>query len=708
MERWMVVAILLTYGTLALSFSLGPIFEGPDEIEHYRYARTLIESRALPDPMRQVRGEYHQAPLYYLLVAPVAALITDTDFDAIDGRLNPYYGARIEHVGNDNKNLYLHRRAEAFPYDESATARAVHLMRLVSVAIGAGTLLVSRAIFRLLWPGQPALRVLALALVAFWPQFLYLSSVINNDTLLIFLATVTLYWLLVLLRDGPSRRVSVLLGVTLGALLLTKVSAVFVAFPVGVVLLPDRRTWRCIPLIGVLVIAVAGWWYTRNAILYGDLTNTQAVLQTWEAEVIRPGELALDIALERVPFAYETAWARFGQGAVPVASTLYGLFDALLIAAGAGLLLRRVWRGVIAGPDMRYAAMIGLFAAIWIGALFYTSSIWWSGNQGRYLLPGIAAWSAMIAYGVSAWLPRRAHWAATWVGTFTLGAVAAICLLAYFLPAYRVSPAPETITYPLAYTFEDTAELIGIDPPQLTARPGDTAQITLYWRAIRSADRDLLVYLHSIDSGVVRRDSHPGTGNLLATDWRAGETWAEHYTVEIPANAPQQTVHPLVAGLYDPRSAQPLPAINATGEIVTPLVGSIGISGPEAGIDPAYTFGSRIGAEAPQVTRQGDQVAVCVRWGALGRVTTDYTVFVHVLDTGIDPMPQIDAPPPYPTGMWVRGEAVDHCMTLTIPGLPDEGWYVALGLYDAGTGQRLPVRDSHGATRFDDRVVIHP
>lgn len=707
----MVAAILLAYVVLALGFSLGPIFEGPDEIEHYRYARTLVESRALPDPTGQVRGEYHQAPLYYLLVAPAAVLISGTDFDAIDGRLNPYYGARIDRVGSDNKNLYLHRRAEAFPYSESATARAVHLMRLVSVVLGASTLLVSGAIFRLLWPEQPALRVLALALVAFWPQFLYLSSVINNDTLLVFLATVTLYGLLVLLRDGPSRRISVLLGVTLGALLLTKVSAVFVAIPVGVVLLLDRRMWRCIPLIGVLVVAVAGWWYVRNAILYGDLTNTQAVLQTWEAEVIRPGELALDIALERVPFAYETVWARFGQGAVPVASGLYRLFDGLLIAAGPGLLLRllrRVWRGVIAGLDARYAVMIGLFATIWIGALFYWSATAWSGNQGRYLLPGIAAWCAMIAFGVTAWLPRRAHWVAAWIGTATFGAVAAICLLVYFLPAYRVSHAPETITYPLAYTFDDTAELIGIDPPQLAAHPGDTVRITLYWRAVQPADRDLLVYLHSVDSRVVRRDSHPGTGNLLATDWRAGETWAEHYTVEIPASAPQQTVHPLVAGLYDPRSAQPLPAINAAGATVTPLVGSLGISGPATDIAPAYTFGSRIGLEPPQVTRQGDQVAVCVRWGALERVTTDYTVFVHVLDSGVNPLPQIDAPPPYPTGMWMRGEAVDHCVALAIPGLPGAGWYVALGLYDASTGQRLPVRDASGVMLPDDRVVIYP
>ena len=399
-ERWLSMAVVIVYGLLAVGFSFGPIFEGPDEIEHYRYVRTLVETHSLPDPAGQVRGEYHQAPLYYLLLAPVAALIDDDDFTAIDGRLNPYYGARIHLVGNDNKNLYLHSRTEAFPYDQSATAASVHLLRLISVLLGVGTLLVSMAIFRLLWPDHAPLRVATLALVAFWPQFLYLSSVINNDTLLIFLATATLYWLLVLLRDGPARRTSVLLGVTLGALLLTKVSAVFVAIPVGVVLLLDRRAWRSVPLIALIVVGVAGWWYARNTILYGDPANTGAVLDTWEAEVIDPGGLAFDIALDRVPFAYETLWARFGQGAVPVVPGIYRVFDLLLVAAGTGLLWR-LWRQARAlqiGIGARYALVLVVFVLTWIGVLFYWAATAWSGNQGRYLLPGIAAMSATVSY----------------------------------------------------------------------------------------------------------------------------------------------------------------------------------------------------------------------------------------------------------------------------------------------------------------------
>src|SRR5262245_22948865 len=116
LERRIVGLMLVVYVLLALAFSLGPIFEGPDEIEHYRFIRQLAHTLALPDPRTQVRSQYHQAPLYYVIAAPLALLIDDSDFSQIDGRLNPYYPYEIGIPGNDNKNLYLHTRAEAFPY----------------------------------------------------------------------------------------------------------------------------------------------------------------------------------------------------------------------------------------------------------------------------------------------------------------------------------------------------------------------------------------------------------------------------------------------------------------------------------------------------------------------------------------------------------------------------------------------------------------
>ena len=99
-ERWLILIVLVGHLLLSLGFSLGPLFEGPDEIEHYRFARTLASNRALPDPYSRLRSEYHQPPLYYFLLVPLAWLVEDDDFTQIEGRLNPF-GSWVERVKSD-------------------------------------------------------------------------------------------------------------------------------------------------------------------------------------------------------------------------------------------------------------------------------------------------------------------------------------------------------------------------------------------------------------------------------------------------------------------------------------------------------------------------------------------------------------------------------------------------------------------------------
>jgi hypothetical protein len=718
-ERLLVGVILAANLALAVGFSLGPIFEGPDEIEHYRYVRTVAETKSLPDPFSQPRGEYHQAPLYYLLAAPLALGVDDSDFAQIDERLNPYHGSQIDIPSNDNRNVYLHARAEAFPYDHSPTARAAHVLRLFSVLLGLGVVLTSYAVFRILWPDRPDRRLLALGVVAFWPQFLYQSSVISNDVLLYLLATICLWLLVRQLRDGPSWRSMFWLGIVLGAILLTKVSAVFVALPVGLTLLLDRRAWRYVPVTLAVLLAVVGWWFARNVILYEDLTGTQAVFTTWPSEVVRPGGLSVEIGLQRIPYAYESVWARFGHGAVASGRAIYLFFDGLLIVVLAGIavgMLRALWlvarrtRIDIPRTQLQQRAVVGLFAVVWVGALLYWASVMWSGNQGRYLLPGIAAWGALAAWGLDKWTPRRLLMPLALAGIVVLAGIAVICLFGYFTLAYRVLSVPAHIDRPLSIQYGDTAQLIGMAPAQPRARPGQTIRITLYWRALRPSEVSLQAYLHSVDSDAVRRDSLPGTGNLLSTDWQPGETWAESYVVSIPADIPTQTTSALIAGLYDPKTGETLTATDAQGQEVTPVIGRIAINGPSQRFKPAYRFGDVIGLAEPVLTQQGDQVQVCLRWLSLAKTATDYHVFVHVLGADGALITQADFEPKngaYPTGAWSPGEAIDDCVTLAAPDLPSSGWQIALGLYNLDDGVRLPVRDAAGQTQGDSVQISY-
>ena len=121
-----------------------------------------------------VRYEYHQPPLYYVLMAPV------------------------------------YKAAAGLP-----VAQQVIVLRLVSVLMGALVLLAAYAIARRLFPapGDALLRLATPAILAAIPMHTAMSAAINNDTLSELLLALILYLCLLRLEDrlpvaplrGPGR-----------------------------------------------------------------------------------------------------------------------------------------------------------------------------------------------------------------------------------------------------------------------------------------------------------------------------------------------------------------------------------------------------------------------------------------------------------------------------------------------------------------------
>jgi hypothetical protein len=80
-------------------------------------------------------------------------------------------------------------------------------------------------------------------------------------------------------------------------------------------------------------------------------------------------------------------------------------------------------------------------------------------------------------------------------------------------------------------------------------------------------------------------------------------------------------------------------------------------------------------------------------WQALAPVDTDYTVFVHLLDTSGSIVAQGDGVPVdgrYPTSAWEVGESIIDPHSLILPpNLPDGEYRLVVGLYNPQDGSRL-------------------
>ena len=105
----------------------------------------------------------------------------------------------------------------------------------------------------------------------------------------------------------------------------------------------------------------------------------------------------------------------------------------------------------------------------------------------------------------------------------------------------------------------------------------------------------------------------------------------------------------------------------------------------------------------------GDPLLLTLRWHALDAIAQRYKVFVHVAASrDAPPVAQHDSEPGGgldPTSAWQAGvEVVDRQGVALPANLPAGRYELLLGLYDAATGQRLPV--SAAAALPGDRLLL--
>jgi len=111
----------------------------------------------------------------------------------------------------------------------------------------------------------------------------------------------------------------------------------------------------------------------------------------------------------------------------------------------------------------------------------------------------------------------------------------------------------------------------------------------------------------------------------------------------------------------------------------------------------------------PAEVRPGEQLRLTLYWQCLGLMDTSYTVFVHLLDEEGNIRGQQDSMPgqgALPTTSWVEDEVIVDAYELPVALDAAPGPHsIAVGMYDADTGDRLPVYDEQ-ANHIGDHLPL--
>jgi 4-amino-4-deoxy-L-arabinose transferase-like glycosyltransferase len=729
-----IALILAMFIILGVTYSLvTPIFEAPDEIYHYFFIKHLADGKGLPVQNPEDTGlweqEGSQPPLYYLIGALATFWIDTSDAEDLLWR-NPQANIGTP-LDPGNKNVIVHTEQESFPFQ--GTALAVHLIRLLSVLLGAGTVFLTYRLALEIFPDHEQLALGAAAINAFIPQFLFISGAVNNDNLVVFVSSLALLLILRITHHvsritNPNWSLVIghwsLLGFVLGLACLSKLNGLGLLILTAVVMIVEAcRRRSSEPLVGGVIalavaMVVAGWWYVRNWTLYGDPTGLNRMLA-----VVGRGSPPSSLSELWGEFRglRMSLWALFGWFSIVVAPAAYAILDAVSLLALAGLAIWFVRRRCL--PETSLGVLILWVAIVFLGLVRWT----WTtpGTQGRLLFPAISALCILLILGLSQLVPRRYVKITVIVMSLAMFVFAALCPFLYIGPAYARPPIVPLDEVPpgAAHNFGERIRLLGCQLDRERVRPGETLGITFYWQGLVEMKENYYLFIHLLGRKgqlVGHEDTYHGWGTYPTSLWRPGEVIRDTYRLPISQGALAPSLIRVDMGIYDPSTGQALTLFDQAGQPIgsSVVVGQLRMvprERREVAIDnPLYfNLANKVAFIGYKVDKAklgpGEEVRLTLYWQAEGEMGTDYTVFTHLIDEEGNIWGQMDSQPlqgDYPTSFWDIGEVIEDEYILAINEDAPAGLYrLEVGMYELATRQRLPVLGDDGEAK-DDRILL--
>ncbi len=482
-KEWLLILLLLLIMIIkgALWSLAFPLWQGPDEDDHYAVIQFIGENGRLPDVGDEILpdevtlsreladvGRLDYRPEQRQGWSDSSVGLREADF-----RQLPEAVRTSTNLGTTGKLMHatpLYYIIAAIPYrligyDGDLLLR-MQVQRLFAVLLSAPIVIVAYLIARLLFPADALMRLTIPTLVAFHPQLTQMTAVISVDGFFFVLYSLLIFLCLLVLRDGLSYKLAVGIGITFTVGVLIKPTLNGFAPLVALLVLYDwwRRkgerwsvVWAAL-LMNVIILLPVTAWMVRSLRLNNDLFYFNPVLKGHR--IINnpfydyaPLQHAFDYFQSVWGGMFVTWWAHFGWVDTPLQPWVYNVLRLLTLLAIVGLALQlgRAWhhRPTFAqwqaGQRMAPVLVWGFLALTLLVPIVliqgYDLSFWWQygngrGLQGRYWLGTIIPMLTFFLLGLLFLTPKRWHTQLHSGARIAMLLFNIVALLNYILPRY--------------------------------------------------------------------------------------------------------------------------------------------------------------------------------------------------------------------------------------------------------------------------------
>jgi hypothetical protein len=303
--HWQLLIVLGLFVCLATGYSLVlPLGEADDETDHFALVRFVAENGRPPltaEERHAIGPKGDASPFYHSLVAlltqhvDLSELPSLPDTQSRPQRLIPTDGFRSDRI--------FHTEDEALPW--RGIVLAWHLARLVSIPLGAATVVVAYVTALSLFPHRRTFAAGVAAEVAFIPRFIINSAVVNDDALAVPLVVAAVYCMVRIAQGDRRLRSFVSLGALIGLAAVAKYHTLIVVIEATLLLFglawQEARRSTAVPPEGpgtsphvfrgsvpravwlvwlrrwgwlMLALAgVAGWWFAFLLLRFNQVTE---------------------------------------------------------------------------------------------------------------------------------------------------------------------------------------------------------------------------------------------------------------------------------------------------------------------------------------------------------------------------------------------------------------------------------------------------